>query len=166
MTRIEPSFLQFPALPGSAATAWRAAAKTSWGPLSRVLSADDPDNALNLSDLGVVLCCESIDEQEGVECLQRASQMEPTDPVLSAILAACVRGSETGDHQLPNFVDGARGANFWGYLLDMCENYAPFGKILSAICDLVLQRARTTRRGCIERLRWLSSATFRVRPSR
>jgi hypothetical protein len=34
-------------------------------------------------------------------------------------------------------MDEAHGLEFWDELLELCKNYAPFGKILLRLCDLV-----------------------------
>lgn len=99
-----------------------------------------PDIAQNLRNLGVLMHCELQQEKEGLEYTRRASQLAPTDPVSAAILAACSRESETLDRLLPVFTDETGKLSFWDELLGLCENYAPFGKILLGVCDLLRQQ--------------------------
>lgn len=100
----------------------------------------EPKKSHTLRNLGVLLYCELHDEEQGVEYLRRAHQLEPTDPVSAAILAACVRGSESEATQLVALEDASGQASFWDELLGLCCNYPPFGKILLGICDLTLER--------------------------
>ncbi|MDP2999213.1 MAG: tetratricopeptide repeat protein [Bryobacterales bacterium] len=100
----------------------------------------EPDSSRDLRNLGVLLYCEMVQEDEAVQHLRRAYQLKPADPVSAAILAACYRGSDSGHELLPILMDASRGARFWDDLLGLCQNYAPFGKILLGICDLVQER--------------------------
>jgi tetratricopeptide (TPR) repeat protein len=104
----------------------------------------EPDSSRDLRNLSVLLYCEMRQEEEAVKYLRRAHRLDPEDPVSpavsAAILAACIRGSEAGDELLPIFMDASRGATFWDGLLGLCQNYAPFGRILLGICDLVQER--------------------------
>jgi Flp pilus assembly protein TadD/DNA-binding MarR family transcriptional regulator len=99
----------------------------------------DRNSSRNLRNLGVLLFCEAPGDDEAVRYIRRASQLRPEDPVSAAVFAACARGPEI-DAQLPRFVDAAHEIPFWDELLELCENYGPFGKILSGICDLALER--------------------------
>jgi Flp pilus assembly protein TadD/DNA-binding MarR family transcriptional regulator len=100
----------------------------------------EPNKSNALRNLGVLLYCELHHEEEGVEYIRRAHQLEPTDPVSTAILAACVRGSQSEETQLEALKDASGQASFWDELLGLCSNYPPFGKILLGICDLTLER--------------------------
>jgi len=87
-------------------------------------------------NFGVLLWCELNDPKEATDYFRQAYQLKPGDPILAAILAATLRDSETEYEQLIS-LNAVRGADFWNDLLDLCQNYAPFGKILLRICDLV-----------------------------
>jgi len=65
--------------------------------------------------------------------------------VSSAILAACLRDIATPDVQLQISIEAAQEAGFWNELLKQCQTYAPFGKILLGICDLVQERDNSNR---------------------
>ncbi len=104
-----------------------------------------PDNSRYIRNLGVLLYCELEQSEEAVVCLGRAHQLEPGDPVSAATLAASLRDSGTAHEQLLIFSDASRGADFWNELLDRCQNYPPFGKILLGICDLVQERDPSNR---------------------
>jgi tetratricopeptide (TPR) repeat protein len=122
----------------------------------------EPDNSRNLRNLGVLLYCEMLQEKEAVQHIRRAHQLEPADPVSAAILAACVRGSESGDEQLPIWMDASRRDDFWDELLVLCQNYPPFGKILRGICDLVQERDRSN--GLVRLYRAVALAQLRDFP--
>ena len=100
----------------------------------------EPDGLPSSRNLGVLLYCELLAEEEALQYLRRASQLAPADPVSAAILAACERGSGAGGEIPPVIGDASRQARFWNQLLMLCRNYAPFGKILLRICDLVQER--------------------------
>jgi Flp pilus assembly protein TadD len=100
----------------------------------------EPNSSKYVRNLGVLLYCAMLDEKEGVQYIRRAQQLKSEDPVSAAILATCVRGSNEGDNLLRIFMDASRGASFWDELLELCQNYPPFGKILLGICDLVQER--------------------------
>ena len=104
----------------------------------------EPDSSRDLRNLGVLLYCELDAEQEAVQFIRQAHLLHSKDPVSepvsAAILAACVRGSETEGEQLAIWMGASRGAGFWDELLVLCQNYPPFGKILLGICDLVQER--------------------------
>jgi Flp pilus assembly protein TadD len=104
-----------------------------------------PDNFRTIRNLGVLLYCELGEPKEAVAYLDRAHLLDPGNSISAAILAAAVRDSETSPDQLPIFIDAARGADFWNEVLDLCRNYAPFGKILLSICDLVQERDPSNR---------------------
>jgi Flp pilus assembly protein TadD len=104
-----------------------------------------PDDFLCVRNLGVLLYSELAEPKEAVFYLGRAHQLKPNDPISAAILAAADRDSETAHEQLRIFIDAARGADFWNELLDLCQNYAPFGKNLLGICDLVQERDPSNR---------------------
>jgi Tfp pilus assembly protein PilF len=101
----------------------------------------DPDSTKTLRNLGVLLVCEGGSEEGGVQFIRRARQPDRNDAVspavATAILAACVRGSEAANENLLSFMAEACRPVFWDELLDLCRNYAPFGKILLRLCDLV-----------------------------
>jgi Flp pilus assembly protein TadD len=96
-----------------------------------------PDNSMNIRDFGMLLYCELGQPKEAAVHLGRAHQLDPGDPVSAAILAASLRDSATAHEPVPYSIDAVRGADFWNQLLDQCQNYAPFGKLLLGICDLV-----------------------------
>jgi Flp pilus assembly protein TadD/DNA-binding transcriptional ArsR family regulator len=100
-----------------------------------------PDDFPHARNLGVLLYCELAEPEEAAVYLGRAHQLDPGNPVSAAILAAALRESE----QLPISLEATRGADFWNELLDLCQNYAPFGKILLGICDLVQERDPSNR---------------------
>ena len=104
-----------------------------------------PDNSINLRDLGELLFCELAESEEATVYLGRAHQLQPDDPVSAAILAAALRDSAPANEQIPISVDAARGVGFWNELLDLCRNYAPFGKLLLGICDLVQEGDNSNR---------------------
>ena len=101
----------------------------------------EPDNTRALRNLGVLLICETVNEVEGVQYVRRSHPPSPADsmsPVVSAaILNGCVWGTGVAEEQLPSFISESRRSEFWDELLDLCQNYAPFGKILFRICDLI-----------------------------
>ena len=104
-----------------------------------------PDNSRNIRNFGVLLYCELAEPKEAAVYLGRAHQSDPEDPVSAAIFAASVRDSEKA-HQQPRIpIDAARGADFWDELLELCQNYAPFGKILHGICYLVQEGDNSNR---------------------
>ena len=92
-----------------------------------------------------MLYCELAKPEEAAICLRRARQLDPENPISAAILAAALRDSENahGQPRIPG--DAARRAGFWDEILDLCRNYAPFGKILVGICDLVQKRDHSNR---------------------
>jgi Flp pilus assembly protein TadD len=100
----------------------------------------DPDCSVRLRNLGVLLYCELQGEEAAVKYIRRAYQLDPKDHVSAAILAACVRGSEELEELLPSFTDESRKSSFWDELLELCQMYAPFGKILLEICDIVQEQ--------------------------
>jgi tetratricopeptide (TPR) repeat protein len=104
-----------------------------------------PDDLLCVRNLGVLLYSELAAPEEAVVYLSRAHQLKPEDPISGVILAATIQDSETARDQLPIFIDAANGADFWDQLLTLCRNYAPFGKILLGICDLVQERDPSNR---------------------
>jgi tetratricopeptide (TPR) repeat protein/GTPase SAR1 family protein len=104
-----------------------------------------PDNARDIRNLGVLLYCELAAPEEAEVYLGRAHQLSVGDHVSTAILAAALRGSETVHEQPRISIDVAREAGFWDELLGLCQNYAPFGKILLGICDLVQERDNSNR---------------------
>jgi hypothetical protein len=95
--------------------------------------------------LGVLLYCELAEPKEAVDYLGRAHELKPEDLISAAIFAASRRDSTTKHEKLPISIDAARGVDFWNELLDLCRNYAPFGKIFIGICDLVQERDPTNR---------------------
>ena len=107
--------------------------------------SSDQTISLVFYNLGVLLYCELAEPKEAAAYLGRAHQLDPGDPISAAILAASLRDSETAHEQLQISIDAARGADFWNELLDLCRNYAPFGKILLGICDLVQERDPSNR---------------------
>ena len=98
-----------------------------------------PDDPKPLRNLGVLLYCKMLKEQEARGYLRRALDLNPSDPVSAAVLAAC-GGSDARIDLLPVFVEAASRWNFWDKLLELAENYPPFGKILVLICDLLQNR--------------------------
>jgi hypothetical protein len=60
--------------------------------------------------------------------------------VSAAILAASEHGSKLGDEMLPILTEVSSRPEFWEELLGLCRTYAPFGKILVGICDIVQAR--------------------------
>ena len=100
----------------------------------------EPGSARNLRNLGVLLYCELLQEKEAVGHIRRAQQLRPADPMSAAVLAVCAGGSEVGNELLPVFVEAVHQAGFWDEALELCQNYAPFGKILLGICDLVQEQ--------------------------
>ena len=104
-----------------------------------------PDDFPHARNLGVLLYCELAVPEEAAVYLGRAHELDPEDPISAAIMAAALRGSETSHEELPFSIDKAGGADFWTELLVLCENYAPFGKILLGICDLVQERDPSNR---------------------
>jgi Flp pilus assembly protein TadD len=104
-----------------------------------------PDDSRNLRNLGVLLCCGLAEQKEAAVYLGRACQLDPGNPVSGAILAAALRDPET-PHEHPRIsIDAARETSFWDELLGLCQNYAPFGKILLGICDLVQEGDNSNR---------------------
>ncbi len=100
----------------------------------------EPNNARTLRNLGVLLYCEMDREKEGVSDIRRAQELAPEDPVSAAVLAACAHGSNNDGGLLPVFMKASGQPGFWDELLGLCGTYAPFGKILIRICDLVLEQ--------------------------
>jgi Flp pilus assembly protein TadD len=98
-----------------------------------------PDEAPHIRNLGVLLYCELDQPEEAVTHLDRAHQLRPEDPVSAAILAASLRDSERAETRPQISINAAREPEFWDELLELCQNYPPFGKLLSGICDLVQQ---------------------------
>ena len=95
-----------------------------------------PNHAKAMCNLGVLLYCELDDVSGGIDCLERAHQLDAEDPIIAAIAVAARRSVE---HlvRCDFAVDAAHGNEFWNQLLERCSNYPPFGKLLLAICDLV-----------------------------
>jgi Flp pilus assembly protein TadD len=104
-----------------------------------------PDNSANIRDLGVLLYCELAELNEAAGYLRRAHQLDPENPTSAAIFAATLRESDTAHEQVPISLDAARKDTFWNELLDLCQNYPPFGKILLGICDLVQEQDKSNR---------------------
>lgn len=106
-----------------------------------------PNDSGRLRNLGVLLYCELAEPIEAVGYLGQAHRLDPADPISAAIFAASLRGSGTANPseqvQIPG--DAIREAGFWNELLQLCRNYAPFGKILLGICDLVQERDGSNR---------------------
>jgi Flp pilus assembly protein TadD len=96
-----------------------------------------PNNLRNLRNFGVLLYCELADPKESAHYLRLAHQLDTGNHVSAAILAVSLRDLEVASEQLLISIEAARGPSFWNELLDLCQNYAPFGKILIGICDLV-----------------------------
>ncbi|MCX6627114.1 MAG: tetratricopeptide repeat protein [Candidatus Solibacter sp.] len=99
-----------------------------------------PDDFRGVRNLGVLLYCELAKPKEAAGYLRRAHQLDPKDSVSAAILAAALREAETAHEPLTISIEATRGTDFWNELLDLCQNYPPFGKILLGICDLVQER--------------------------
>jgi tetratricopeptide (TPR) repeat protein len=97
------------------------------------------DDSFNTRNFGVLLYCELGEPKEAEIYLTRSHKLDPENPVSTAILAASLGDSE-GRKQFLTFMDAVREADFWNELLDLCQNYPPFGKILLGICDLVQER--------------------------
>jgi tetratricopeptide (TPR) repeat protein len=99
-----------------------------------------PDTAV-MRNLGVLLYCQLDREDEGVEFIRQACQLDGDDPVpeslARAILAACLHGSGRADNSVALPVEDLREASRWDELGDLCKEYAPFGKILHSLCVLV-----------------------------
>jgi Flp pilus assembly protein TadD len=104
-----------------------------------------PDNSRNIRNFGVLLYCELAEPKEAAVYLGRAHQLDPGNPVSAAILAAALRDPETAHEQPRISIDAGRGTSFWDELLGLCQNYAPFGKILLGICDLVQEGDHSNR---------------------
>ncbi len=104
-----------------------------------------PSNSRYVRNLGVLLYCELTEPREAEFYLRRAHQLDPEDPISSAILAAFLRDTGDTHEQLPVFFEVASGGDFWDKLLELCRNYAPFGKILLGICDLVQESDNSNR---------------------
>ena len=104
-----------------------------------------PDSYRGFRHLGVLLFCELEEPKEAAVYLDRAHQLDPEDAVSAASLAVSLRVSDTEQEQVQISVDAAREARFWDELLDFCRDYAPFGKILLGICDLVQERDPSNR---------------------
>ena len=111
----------------------------------------EPEYPSTLRNLGVLLFCELSREHEAVDYLQRAAQLQPEDPVSAAIVAACIENRADIEERLPFVIEESERADFWNTLLDLCENYSPFGKILLRICDLVQEQRGSNRFGHIHR---------------
>jgi tetratricopeptide (TPR) repeat protein len=163
------SFLaKSPERAGEAETAYRAAieldpkAAAPWGNLgiflacraSRPKDAEvalrnsvqfGPNDPRDLRNLGVLLYCELGEPEEAAHHLGRAHQLDPGNPVSEAIFAASLRDLEISHQQVRISDDATREAGFWHALLELCQNYAPFGKILLGICDLVQEGDNSNR---------------------
>ena len=105
----------------------------------------EPDEFLHVRSLGVLLYCGMLREQEALPYIRLAHQLEPEDPVSAAILAACVRASDAEVELVAVFLDASGQGGFWNGLLELCQNYPPFGKILLGICDLVQEHDPSNR---------------------
>ncbi len=99
-----------------------------------------PDLYRGFRHLGVLLFCELAEPKEAAIYLSRAHQLYPEDAVSAASLAASLRGSGTEQEQVQISIDAARETRFWDELLEFCRIYAPFGKLLLGVCDLVQER--------------------------
>ena len=103
----------------------------------------DPDDTGTLRNLGLLLFCETDKAEEGIQYLRRARQPNASDwispAVATAILAACIGGSGTTADLLPSFLIDSKKVSFWYELLELGRNYAPFGKILLRLCDLIAE---------------------------
>lgn len=109
-----------------------------------------PDSPRNLKNLGALLFCEADQKIEAVQHLRRAHEIEPANAISAAILASCLGASEAED-ELPIFVNASGEASFWDELLELCQNYAPFGKILIGICDMIQERDNSLRHAPLHR---------------
>ena len=98
----------------------------------------EPNNTGGYQNLGVLLFCELRKPEEAQTILKHALQLAPDRPVLAAILAA-VQPAAAGSEGALTFFDAAARPEFWAELLELNQNYAPFGKILLKICELVEQ---------------------------
>jgi tetratricopeptide (TPR) repeat protein len=87
--------------------------------------------------LGVFLFCEQGKADEGIQYLRQAIQPDRSDSlsrgVAQVILAACLGQNEPGDSP----AEDSRCPEFWDEIAGLCENYAPFGRILCRLCDLI-----------------------------
>ncbi len=117
--------------------------------------SDDPDNAEAsfrkslqidfrtqvLRNLGVLLICEQRKENEGLDCLMRASIPDINDStspeVAQALYLANLNTDRTDTGQIEALAGSARNMTFWNELSGLCETYPPFGKILLRLCDLI-----------------------------
>jgi len=104
-----------------------------------------PNDPLYIRNLGVLLYCELAEREESAGYLRRAHQLNPADPVSAAIVAASLRDLESPHAEFQISTDASRQNGFWDELLGLCRNYAPFGKILVGICDLVQERDNSNR---------------------
>ncbi|MBY0504795.1 MAG: tetratricopeptide repeat protein [Bryobacteraceae bacterium] len=98
----------------------------------------EPNNEGARQCLAVLLFCELGRPEEAEALLQRTVQLDLENPVLAAIFTAVRRAPESDVGAL-TFLDAAAKSEFWSELLVLNQNYAPFGKILLKICDLVEQ---------------------------
>jgi len=96
------------------------------------------ESSILLWALGLLLYCEG-DDEEAVRFLRRAFA-KPTQTTLNtAILAACVPDTEASD-LISSLIDQFDLPEFWSAFLKLCDVYAPFGKIVARMSDLVLKR--------------------------
>jgi Flp pilus assembly protein TadD len=127
--------------PAEAETAFREALKL------------DPNWLPTVRNLGVLLYCERGRPEEAIEHLQRACNLEPNSVVSKSILGAALRGLGKTSDAAGSLLDDttfAR-AEFWAELLPLCQNYAPFGKILLGICALAEEQDPANRYAALYR---------------
>lgn len=99
----------------------------------------NPNCAEAFQNLGILLFCERGQEKEGIEYLRLACRPDLTDPV-SADVTAVIRMACVGDSdEIAKFFAGETRPGMWNRLLEFCSDYAPFGKILLRLCNLVLE---------------------------
>lgn len=99
----------------------------------------DRANPSAIRNLGVLLYCERGSLPEAIGLLKQASQADPKDPVTAAIHAS-IQTEDIDPEGSMVVSEAAAEADFWGELLALNQKYAPFGKILLRICDLVEQQ--------------------------
>jgi cytochrome c-type biogenesis protein CcmH/NrfG len=110
----------------------------------------DPDNPETMRNLGVLLCCGEEKKSEGIEYLQQAWRLATKDPVTAGVLTACVTRTVQGE-LLPILIEASDGVDFWNELINPWGNYAPFGKILLEICNLILGHDKSNQQALLTR---------------
>ena len=97
-------------------------------------------DTISSRNLGVLLFCELNRPEEAISYLGDAHTHDPGDPISAAVLVAALHGSGKEHEYFRIALGSVDERSFWNEMLELCRNYAHFGKILQNVCDLCLQQ--------------------------